>query len=152
MTGEARIFSFSNTKDPRLWDALKASCMIPSTFHPIEILSSRQVPIYSEGVLIDGEYYCDGGIAAPVPPTPDSYERVEVMPFDSSSECPCRIAPGPATFPSVTLRGGTRVSASWKNLKALRVAMGGASSADLQEWYERGQEDADHFMGRCEGR
>ena len=64
----------------RLLKAIEASCLIPRSFHPFDmvalnykdLLQKRSESTYpdEEGIEIDGKGYVDGGIAAPFPPTP----------------------------------------------------------------------------------
>lgn len=69
----------------KISQCIQASCTIPPTFHPMDILHWNQIPSMrsffsssdqpksnlsypeSEGIEIDGVYYVDGGIASPCP-------------------------------------------------------------------------------------
>lgn len=113
--GGMELFSFgdggNNTDLPpqgpheRLLKAIEASCKIPVSFHPFDmvVLSYKDllnnlptIPGTSnnekqdaypceEGVVIDGRGYVDGGIAAPFPPTP----------LDGDQDCTGRIVVSP---------------------------------------------------------
>ena len=67
----------------RLLKAIEASCRIPRSFHPIDMVALNYKYLLDklpntpentypdeEGIVIDGKGYVDGGIAAPFPPTP----------------------------------------------------------------------------------
>lgn len=82
----------------RLLKAIEASCRIPQSFHPIDMvalnykyllhkLPNTQDNTYpeEEGIEIDGKGYVDGGIAAPFPPTP----------LDGDPSCTGRIVVSP---------------------------------------------------------
>ena len=83
----------------RLFKAIEASCRIPGSFHPFDmivpnnLLQHMFVPGTStgtqypdeEGIEIDGRGHVDGGIAAPFPPTP----------FDDDPNCTGKIVVSP---------------------------------------------------------
>ena len=97
---EFRTISASWTND-ELLKAVEASCRIPPSFHPADVLESPSLlgdllrafggggsaSTYpdEDGVCINGRWYVDGGIAAPAPPTPldraDHAIRVVVSPI-----------------------------------------------------------------------
>ena len=98
---EFRTISASWTND-ELLQAVEASCRIPPSFHPADVLESPllggmlgafggfgggSASTYpdEDGVCINGRWYVDGGIAAPAPPTPldgaDNAIRVVVSPI-----------------------------------------------------------------------
>jgi len=99
---EFRTISASWTND-ELLQAVEASCRIPPSFHPADVLESPSLlgdllgafggggggsaSTYpdEDGVCINGRWYVDGGIAAPAPPTPldraDHAIRVVVSPI-----------------------------------------------------------------------
>ena len=97
---EFRTISASWTND-ELLQAVAASCRIPRSFHPADVLESPflggmlgafgggggSVSTYpdEDGVCINDRWYVDGGIAAPAPPTPldraDGAIRVVVSPI-----------------------------------------------------------------------
>lgn len=146
----------SSDKD-HLIRCLEASCKIPQTFHPSDVLPSKWPSIYAdeEGILIHGSYYVDGGISAPAPPTPfDSKEdgacRLIVSPISGSNHYKednvvIRISPKDDSwkFPmDITCRGGFTVHPSVQNVQAMQVSAGVASPQILQDWYERGIDDA----------
>ena len=77
----ACIHPFSNIQEhemQRLFSCIQASCRIPTSFHPMDILHFHLLPSFtffssklsypeSDGVTLDGISYVDGGIAAPFP-------------------------------------------------------------------------------------
>jgi predicted acylesterase/phospholipase RssA len=81
----------------RLLKAIEASCRIPRSFHPIDMVAlnykyllhqlpnTRDTYPKEEGIEIDGKGYVDGGIAAPFPPTP----------LDGDPSCTGRIVVSP---------------------------------------------------------
>lgn len=79
--GSVQLFEFSTDdetrRDPsKLLRAIKASCTIPPTFHPYDIISNGPLSYPDDGgIEIDGLHYVDGGIVAPAPPTPFDTER-----------------------------------------------------------------------------
>ena len=97
---EFRTISASWTND-ELLRAVEASCRIPRSFHPADVLESPflggmlgafgggggSASTYpdEDGVCINGRWYVDGGIAAPAPPTPldraDGAIRVVISPI-----------------------------------------------------------------------
>ena len=98
---EFRTISASWTND-ELLQAVEASCRIPRSFHPADVLESPflggmlgafggggggSASTYpdEDGVCINGRWYVDGGIAAPAPPTPldraDGAIRVVISPI-----------------------------------------------------------------------
>jgi len=120
--GSIRLFSFDACRQQqdehereRLIKAIEASCRIPQSFHPLDVVvpnyenvlqrifvswSSRDVSSSStsttsadyahtypdeEGIEIDGDGFVDGGIAGPFPPTP----------LDGDSGCTGRIVVSP---------------------------------------------------------
>jgi len=161
--GKGQHFSFSPTcllnhdDDDDLIRCLEASCRIPPSFHPYDILSSS-VAVYPEQdgiVLRNGEAYVDGGIATPAPPTPLDHTRLIVSPLTgTSSNESMRISPN-AILSSNNNRywGQVRVAhdlgihvLSWSNLRALRAAMGLVTSSKLRDWYQKGQDDAHQWL------
>uniref|UniRef100_A0A7S3VGY4 PNPLA domain-containing protein n=1 Tax=Chaetoceros debilis TaxID=122233 RepID=A0A7S3VGY4_9STRA len=168
--GSHHLFNFSPNLYPNIsscWatddilEAVKASCSIPQSFHPADIVFKNQSLSYpnSEGVLIDDDYFVDGGIAAPAPSTPrdnqDGAHPIIISPISAGSrslffgedDAPRRISPLDNSWrllPISTLvcRGNFRVKPSIQNLKAMRVASGMAASVELQEWYDLGVSDA----------
>ena len=153
--GREQMFDFpfgSSSVDPRLMPALMASCRIPGSFHPFDILSSSNSFADSEGVRIDNNFYVDGGIAAPAPPTLPTLRRIVISPIaggQSSSESNddgWRVSPNGSRFCiSIHLRHHFRVDASIANVRALRAAVGMTTESELQSWYQRGQDDARRF-------
>ena len=153
LDGSAHLFRFpanQETNRERLVRCVRASCSIPLSFHPWDILSSSSPVTYpeSEGLEIDGDFFVDGGIAAPAPPTPAELQRLVVSPISGGSKGE-RISPdddtlgGPFDLPC---RGGFSVRPSLQNARALQIAMGGATSAHLQKWYDLGQKDAERYL------
>jgi hypothetical protein len=131
---------------------------VPGGFHPWDVLSSVPVTYPEEDgiILSNGAAYVDGGIATPAPPTPDSCRRVIVSPLAGTSSSSnnasaiIRISPDSGHNSTARTKWGQMQATydfgidllSWGNLRALRAATGAVSSAELFEWYERGQEDA----------
>lgn len=160
--GQGQLFSFSATaawrqQTDKLLRCVEASCRIPPTFHPYDVISSSPClyPEHDGIVLDDGAAHVDGGIATPAPPTPPfkeeaegySCQRVIVSPVSGSSTVP-RISPDTRPpqrlwWREVTVPHDLGIHLSWDNLRALRGAAGLVSSDELQDWYERGQRDAD---------
>lgn len=154
--GREHIFDFrvgSSSVDPRLMPALMASCRIPESFHPFDVLSSNNSYADSEGVHIDNNFYVDGGIAAPAPPTLPTFRRIVVSPIaggqsstSNSDDDGWRVSPkGSRFFIPINLKHNFRVDASIANVRALRAAAGMTTEAELQSWYQRGQDDARRF-------
>lgn len=145
-TGELHLFDFENdTTSELLLPALEASCKIPTSFHPWDIMSSARSYGDSEGVLVGGDYHVDGGIAAPAPPTPPGLTRILISPIVGNSTQSVRISPSTSLktwWPSLQLSHGFGAQASFANLRALRAAAGMTTSSELQDWYQRGQDDA----------
>ena len=94
----------SSWKTDELLTVIKASCRIPASFHPVDLLDSggfsyfekfgfsTSSPTYpdGDGVRIDRLWYVDGAISAPAPPTPlDSVDwatRVIISPISGSCD------------------------------------------------------------------
>ena len=160
--GQGCLFPFAPSDRSRdgyvddMMRCLEASCLIPPTFHPWDALSSAASTYPEEhGIsLSDNAAHVDGGIAFPAPPTPGTCRRVIVSPLSGTSNHAIRISPGGGTTRSHSRQGWRQVLEmtakddlgidvlSWSNLRALRAATGLVTSAELLEWYERGQEDA----------
>jgi predicted acylesterase/phospholipase RssA len=154
--GSMNLFSFDPQQfphDPNLIRAVQASCTIPDSFHPLDMFS-HQTLSYPDGVEIDGELYCDGGIVAPTPPTPLDEDlncsmRIVISPISGSSEYGIRPRDDSFSFPGeLTARCGTfRIRPSVQNFRAFATSIGVMSSPnELQEWYERGANDAETFL------
>jgi predicted acylesterase/phospholipase RssA len=147
--GQAILFPFTAHKE-RLIKYVEASCTIPPSFHPVDLLSSSAVSTYpdDDGITIDGTNYVDGGIAAPAPPTPQGFRRVVISPV---SGC-CTLADDmicPAAsyrFFTIKIRGGFRVNPSVPNLRVLRASTGLTTSTELQSYYDMGQQDGETFV------
>lgn len=160
--GSLHLFDFpegssSNQSRSRLIKCLEASCRIPHHFHPADILQSKWPSKYPEedGIIIDGNSFCDGGIAAPAPPTPIDNEeavcRIVVSPISGgdNEKNTLRISPRDDSwkFPmDIKCRGGFAVHPSLQNIKAMQVSAGVASKAILRKWYERGIKDAERVL------
>jgi len=135
-----------DNRHERLLQAIEASCKIPRSFHPIDMVSfnknwlTKLLPninkgdVYppAEGVIIDGHGYADGGIAAPFPPTlldvdPACTGRIVVSPIageyfyqkqnDTTRDLPELVAIRPAIDAS-----------SWKAPLFRSVTLGGSRS------------------------
>eukprot|EP00536_Pseudo-nitzschia_multiseries_P011854 jgi/Psemu1/207153/e_gw1.428.14.1 len=108
--GGIHLFSFEDCQredHERLLKAIEASCRIPQSFHPLDMIvpnfdslaqrlfvsshnnsgsgNGRHTYPDAEGVEIDGDGFVDGGIAGPFPPTP----------HDGDPECTGRIVVSP---------------------------------------------------------
>jgi len=139
---------------------LEASCKIPDHFHPFDVLPNSRWTSPStypeqDGVVINGDSYVDGGIAAPAPPTPlDSKEgaiRVVVSPISGGNNnyndnTTIRISPEDRSWRllpmDIQCRGGFSIRPSVQNVRALQVAAGIGSSSVLRDWFDRGMDDA----------
>jgi len=172
--GSLKLFKFSNNQvfktissnwnTDKIIEAVTASCTIPASFHPVDIFSKSVNLSYpdSEGIFIDGEFYVDGAISAPAPLPHNRNEKEEaiyitVSPIsftecsDSGEQNSFRISPNDDSwrlipFRNIKCRGQFLVKPSIQNLRALRVASGITTSAELQEWYDRGVEDGEQFI------
>ena len=101
---EFRTISAAWTND-ELLQAVEASCRIPQSFHPADVLESPlsgMMGVFGggngggsastypdgDGVCIRNSWYVDGGIAAPAPPTPfdhiDNAIQVVISPISGS--------------------------------------------------------------------
>ncbi len=176
LDGSHHLFTFPPNLYPTIsssWnidyilEAVKASCTIPLSFHPADIMFKNQSITYpdSDGIFIDGSYHVDGGIAAPVPPTPyderDGSCPITISPisaaaplFQSKETFGKRISPDDDSMrllplSNISCRGDFHVKPSIQNLRALRIASGVTSSEELQEWYEKGTNDALRMLREC---
>jgi predicted acylesterase/phospholipase RssA len=167
-TGNTLYKSISSTwTTDKILHVVKASCKIPNSFHPIDIISQSKYPI-EEGIEIDGDYHVDGGIAAPVPHTSRDGEDgahpiivspiSEGIPFlfkDFNQNKVSRISPFDSSwrllpFGSVKLNGNFHVNPSVQNLKCLRMAGGLVSTSELREWYDRGMTDGMNMINKLD--
>eukprot|EP00549_Striatella_unipunctata_P002079 CAMPEP_0118681124 /NCGR_PEP_ID=MMETSP0800-20121206/4758_1 /TAXON_ID=210618 ORGANISM="Striatella unipunctata, Strain CCMP2910" /NCGR_SAMPLE_ID=MMETSP0800 /ASSEMBLY_ACC=CAM_ASM_000638 /LENGTH=291 /DNA_ID=CAMNT_0006577373 /DNA_START=5 /DNA_END=880 /DNA_ORIENTATION=+ len=171
-TGELHLFSFesspfynisSNWNIDRILMCASASCRIPRAFHPIDLFFHATYP-NQDGICIDGDYFVDGGIAAPAPPSPilvapnndnnhNHHHHVIVSPLLGTVDPPhARISPprsgnSSGAFFHVTCRGGFKVDASFENLRAFVTAIRPILHQDeLDEWYNRGIHDGEAFV------
>mmetsp|Transcript_25907 Transcript_25907/g.40652 ORF Transcript_25907/g.40652 Transcript_25907/m.40652 type:complete len:274 (-) Transcript_25907:73-894(-) len=160
--GSLHLFDFlagssSDQSRSRLTECLEASCKIPHHFHPADVLPSKWPSKYPEenGIIIDGNSFCDGGIAAPAPPTPIDNEegvcRIVVSPISggNNEKNAIRISPRDDSwkFPmDIKCRGGFAVHPSLQNIKAMQVSAGVASTPILRKWYERGMKDVERIL------
>eukprot|EP00977_Amphora_coffeiformis_P007007 scaffold1519_cov166-Amphora_coffeaeformis.AAC.7 len=159
--GSSKIFSFDRLDDKeRIFDCIQASCLIPPTFHPLDIMSSPSPYPEYEGLPIDDpvegmDFYVDGGISTPAPMIVSKLEvegnelitRVIISPVAGTSKHAARISPRTrGWWPQIQARHDMGLYLSWSNAKALRAASGNVSSSELQNWYDRGQDDAQRFL------
>jgi len=151
--GSVHLFDADELNKEELLECVRASCTIPRSFHPADVLeSSGSIPYSdSDGILIQGEYFVDGGIAGPAPPVPDYVgDVIVVSPISGKArDGSYRISPRDTTFAiwrELKCRGDFYVRPSFQNLKALRVASGSTALNELQSWYDRGLEDANEFL------
>ena len=155
----------SNWNTDVILKTVKASCMIPSSFHPIDLFPSFWDDslhyLDEEGICIDGTYYVDGGIAAPAPHVPllkSGSKSIIISPISYAGgsnldENTYRISPSDDSwrllpFRNITCRNQFLVKPSIQNVQALRVASGTTNPTELQEWYDRGVADADAIMSK----
>lgn len=149
----------------KILHTVKASCTIPQSFHPVDMFSKRSISYPDcDGIEIDGRYHVDGGIASPSPRTPR--DRLEgsipvivspisrgdpIMTWFSQKEREERISPVDNTqrllpLSNLICKDNFEVKPSLQNLKALRVASGVGTSQELEEWYNKGVQDARLFI------
>jgi predicted acylesterase/phospholipase RssA len=148
--GKLREFQFSNSADVCLLPAIEASCRIPISFHPWDVLSSYRSYDESEGVNVNGEYFVDGGIAAPAPPTKPNLQRIVISPLSGRfGQDDWHISPSDySAWPTISIPFQYQPHASLGNLRALRTAVGLTSAKELNSWYQKGQDDANRFLGK----
>jgi predicted acylesterase/phospholipase RssA len=176
--GTAHVFPFTdpieNDKElERLLTCVEASCAIPRSFHPWDVFTSQKLQYPAEdGIPIsksldaaacvsdhytDDNYYVDGGIAAPAPPTPPELIRIIISPVAGESPAPYayRISPekDSSIFRNLRLpfslnKRDFGVHMSWQNVKALKASAGMVSTEELLFWYEQGQRDAHRFVDK----
>ena len=159
----------------RLLQAVQASCTIPKSYHPLDrFFPTSLMGMSYDGIDIHGVSYADGGIVAPVPPSPYDHDpmshRIVVCPWSgpnkehdepssssssSSSSSLDRISPRDTSWSlpfSISLQepryGTCSIRLSIQNGRALLDASGGAirSSMKLQWWYQQGKDDAHSFL------
>lgn len=165
--GSMHLFRFDPTTERNMQQsdlllrAIQASCMIPKSFHPHDVFS-KQRPTFPDGIEIDGELYCDGGISESVPPTP----------MDSDPHCSRHIIISPISGPTtedstynsirpldhslalpftLTCRSGSfRIKPSLQNLRAAVASVGATTPNVLRDWYQRGIDDTLAFLDGIE--
>ncbi|GAB5363644.1 hypothetical protein AAMO2058_000901600 [Amorphochlora amoebiformis] len=145
----------------QLGQTIQASCHIPPSFHPFDMLRSRAIYPLSEGKAIThlpGSTYCDGGISRSIPAIPDVDLTVTVSPIAGPREqigdrgeleglavahvCPERSG---LRLGSVGI-AGQRADISAANLKRLSKAFTGSSPEDMRALFEDGIRDGDLFV------
>jgi len=145
-----------NDSTDNIIDVVNASCRIPSSSHPVDIISNKQ-RIYAEheGVQLGTHgSFVDGGIAAPAPPTSPDLMRIVVTPLVGKTPTTAlshRISPSPEhltfSWPSINLNYDLSIPLICiDNLRALRMSMDIVRSSELEEWFLRGQRDAESFL------
>lgn len=172
--GSSRLFRFSTNQifttissswnNDDILDAVKASCRIPASFHPVDIFPSFMNQHISypdeEGICIGGSSYVDGGIATPAPSVPTynkkNFKSIVISPISYAGdskiqESTFRISPIDDSFRllpfhNIACRNDFLVKPSIQNVRALRVGSGATNSVELQEWFERGLNDANRNM------
>ena len=157
----SKVFSFPTLTDrEKIFDCIRASCLIPPTFHPLDILSTPSPYPDHHGIPIDDpivgmEFYVDGGISTPAPmidlsefEADEEDTRIIISPVAGTSQYTARISPPLASsfWPQIETKYDLGLQLSWSNLKALRAATGNVSSTELHDWYMRGQDDANRFL------
>lgn len=152
--GNSHTFDFApssneNRPEEQFWKILEASCRIPLSFHQYDMISgSSSYYPESEGIEINNDYHVDGGIAAPAPPTPSELSEVVISPVAGpKNNDESRISPYNNSWmvPTIKIRN-LKVVPTLQNARALRACAGMTSSAELQEWYNRGKVDAENFI------
>lgn len=147
--GSVHLFDADELEHQELLECVRASCTIPKTFHPYDVMVGEELSYPdSDGIFIRGEYHVDGGIAGPAPPVPNCSDVIVVSPISGFSNSH-RISPKDVSFSiwrEWKCRGDFYVRPSIKNLKSLRVASGLTTSKELQSWYEQGMNDATDFL------
>jgi predicted acylesterase/phospholipase RssA len=164
-TGKMHLLSFEVSTGQRpptelILKAVKASCLIPRSFHPFDMFSRFDLSYANEeGILLDdGSFHVDGGIAAPIPSTPLDQDpncqgRIQVSPISgpmsSLSIRPNDVSLQLLPFHLTTTRCQPfQIRPSLQNVRAMVVAMGITSSDTLRDWYRRGMDDATVFVER----
>ena len=120
-----------------------------------------------DGICINGIAYIDGAISAPAPTTPiDMIEgacRVIISPIsgnldrshrkdedkDGVSAVVVRISPSDTSWKlpfDIKCNGGFNIYPSIQNFKAMQISAGLATPSILQEWYDRGFNDATKIL------
>ncbi|KAG7371830.1 patatin-like phospholipase [Nitzschia inconspicua] len=147
----------SDRRNNQILRAVQASCAIPKSFHPFDMFSRQDLSYADEeGVEIDGTFHVDGGIAAPVPPTPMDQNsgcqgRIQVSPISGPSS-PLSIRPKDSSLPLLPFTVTTtrcqpfQIRPSVQNVRAMIVSMGLASPEVLRDWHNRGIHDASEFV------
>ena len=160
--GSMHLFQFDTTKDrfhSHLLPAIHASCTIPKSFHPFDVFSRRALS-YPDGIEIDGELHCDGGISAPAPPVPsrdphvDTTHHIVVSPISSPHQQMAQgglfIRPKDTSLAlpfALTARCGSfQVRPSLQNLHAMFGSIGATTSSALWDWHSKGEDDAHAFL------
>lgn len=147
--GSVHLFDAHELEHQELLECVRASCTIPQTFHPYDVMVGGKLSYPdSDGIFIRGEYHVDGGIAGPAPPVPDCSDVIVVSPISGFSNSH-RISPKDSSFSiwrELKCRGDFYVRPSIQNLKALRVASGVTTSTELKSWFEQGMNGATEFL------
>jgi len=170
--GSPHLFPFPNHSassfdGERLLQAIEASCRIPVSFHPLDLLKTI-VSYEEEGIEINGTFYVDGGLSGVFPPpcpmdmdTTQQSHRILVCPLsigrvlainELSGKSQFVISPGHGATPSsnwslmMKARDGMSIKPTVKNLQNLVAAAGFTSSEALLDWNNRAKEDAELFI------
>ena len=174
--GSLHFFEFDQreTGHEKLLKAIQASCHIPKSFHPIDIFESSSKSSYNapgEGIEIDGEFYVDGGIAAPLPTVPreddDLSARTDIYVTPLSIVGPEAVASEKSTGTSSTIyispedstikllpfvqslstrSHNLNIRPTLFNLRAAIAAAGILSTQALAGWFELGRKDAERTL------
>ena len=149
-TGRAHAISSFASRDALL-AAVAASCCVPRSFHPFDVLRSRPTYPAGEGVLLDdcNGAYVDGGITAAAPIVPAAC-TVTVSPLSgpTTSRPGHRISPARGTRLGALTLADLPVDLSVDNARALVHSLG-ASPSVLRSYFERGQRDAAAFAAQA---
>lgn len=161
-----RLFAHWESTD-ELLSCLRASCHIPSDFHPLDAVSPF-ASSYTSAVSFRGQELIDGGLAAASPTlcagslleldlagsnwgsssgqharlSPDN---VIVSPF-AARFSGMHIAPsGPTSWKQVSI-SGTKFYANAANARRAIVAMGGGAPEEMQKFVQEGEADCERFL------
>mmetsp|Transcript_27539 Transcript_27539/g.44809 ORF Transcript_27539/g.44809 Transcript_27539/m.44809 type:complete len:268 (+) Transcript_27539:47-850(+) len=126
-TGENVLVSgFKNRKE--LIQAVRASCHIPSSFHPVDMLKRKRTYALEDGLSIlhmPGTTYADGGLSEAIPDLQLCDQTVKVSPISGQSG---KFGICPESFGFRIGRryfAGQKVDLSFENLKRLNISIFG---------------------------
>ena len=155
-TGQATMLStFADRAE--LIDALFASCRIPRSFHPLDMLRGGAALKYpaNEGKRVRGTPYVDGALSSLCPsPAVAGATTLKVCPLAAlPSEfliCPEKPSTVGKGIPNIGLGhrtvGGLPLHACLSNLKLLQAGAFGAAPRELERLYDDGCADAERYL------